>query len=91
MADSGRSRRSGADRATKARGALHQLEEQRRSGTKHAAAYEVKDEGAIYDVIDDDEYGKLVAKRRDEAGEQGSSLWMRTTTRQLRGCSIASV
>ena len=68
MADSGRSRRIGADRATKARGALHQLEEQRRSGTKHATAYEVKDEGAIYDVIDDDEYDKLVAKRRDEAG-----------------------
>lgn len=69
MADTGRSRRTGANRATKARGALHQLEEQRRSGTKHAAAYEVKDEGAIYDVIDDDEYDKLVAKRRDEAGK----------------------
>ena len=68
MADAGRSRRAGTSRADKARGRLHELQELRRSGAKHAAAYEVKEPDAVYDVIDEDEYGELVAKRRDEAG-----------------------
>lgn len=48
--------------------ALAQLKELRNSGKKHADVYEIKAEDAVFDVLDDDEYSKLVNKRRNEAG-----------------------
>lgn len=33
--------------------------------------FEVKDADAVYDVVDEDEYADLVAKRRREGGEIG--------------------
>ena len=68
MADAGRSRRTGASRAGNAQAALQRLKAQRESGTKHAIAYEGKDEEAIFDTVQEDEYVGLVAKRREEAG-----------------------
>ena len=68
MADAGRARRAGASRAGNAQAALQRLKAQRESGTKHAIAYEGKDEAAIFDAVDEDEYVGLVAKRREEAG-----------------------
>ena len=65
----GRSRRTNASRAGNAKAALEKLRAQRESGTKHAIAYEVREEAAIFDAVQEDEYAGLVAKRREEAGE----------------------
>ena len=69
MADAGRSRRTNASRAGNAKAALEALRAQRESGTKHAIAFEVREEAAIFDAVQEDEYAGLVAKRREEAGE----------------------
>lgn len=49
-------------------GALKQLQELRRTKAKHASVYEVKEEQPVYDVVDDDDYADIVAKRRREGG-----------------------
>ena len=74
MADVGRSRRTNASRAGNAKAALEKLRAQRESGTKHAIAFEVREEAAIFDAVQEDEYAGLVAKRREEAGESPQSL-----------------
>ncbi len=52
----------------KAKSALAELAELRKSGAKRADRFEVKEEAAVYDVVDEDEYAKLVQKRREEGG-----------------------
>jgi DNA polymerase alpha subunit A len=39
-----------------------------RSGQRRALTYEVKQEDAVYDVVDEDQYAQIVAKRRMDAG-----------------------
>jgi len=38
------------------------------AGTKRVQNFELKEEKAVYDVVDEDEYAQLVTKRRIEAG-----------------------
>ncbi|PNW83953.1 hypothetical protein CHLRE_04g214350v5 [Chlamydomonas reinhardtii] len=51
--------------AVKAKGALEQLRAARDGGLKRALAYEVKEEAAVYDVVDEQQYAEIVKKRRD--------------------------
>lgn len=67
MADEGRSRRA-ARPASKAAGALAHLKEIRSSGAKHGTIYTLKEEGKVYDVVEEDEYAGIVARRRGEGG-----------------------
>eukprot|EP00775_Hariotina_reticulata_P008339 gene8339-8524_t len=39
------------------------------AGTKRVQNFELKEEKAVYDVVDEDEYAQLVTKRRIEAGD----------------------
>ena len=68
MADEPRSRRVAGRQKGKAASALAQLAELRRTGAKHINVHEVKQEDQVYDVVEEDEYADLVAKRR-EAGK----------------------
>ena len=52
----------------KVKSALQELAELRRSGGKRADLFEVKEEEAVYDVVDEAEYAKIVAQRREEGG-----------------------
>ena len=65
----GRSRRA-VRPASKAAGALAQLAELRRTGVKHVNAYEYKEEDAVFDVVAEDDYADIVARRRGDAGAQ---------------------
>jgi len=51
-----------------AQDALSKLKAARDGGDKRALTYESKKEAELYDVLEDEEYAKLVAKRRDEGG-----------------------
>lgn len=63
---------------------------------KRLDAFELKDEGAVYDVVDEDEYAALVAKRRREGGEfrcggvgaraWGGSAWSAGETKTAAAC-----
>lgn len=79
-----RSRRATAGVSSKggANSALAQLKELRKSGKKHADVYEIKAEDAVFDVLDDDEYSKLVSKRRNEAGRGARGLSPYSTRHQ---------
>jgi hypothetical protein len=44
--------------------ALRALKEARNRGSSRTEEYEVKDEGDVYDVIEEDDYRELVEKRR---------------------------
>lgn len=69
--DECRSKRQVAPRGgLKARSALAELAELRKSGARRADAYEIKEEEAVYDVVDEAQYSKLVQKRREEGGDQ---------------------
>lgn len=46
-----------------------------RTGAKRLDTFELKEEKAVYDVVDDDQYAQLVTKRRIEAG-----AWLRKRT-----------
>lgn len=65
-----RSRRQGpvSQGKAKAKSALEQLKAQREGGHKRLDNYEVKEEEALYDVVDEQQYAQLVSKRRQEAG-----------------------
>ena len=76
MSDEPRSRRA-ARPASKAAGALAKLAELRRSGAKHGAVYDVKEEENVYDVVEESEYADIVAKRRDAGG---TCVWQSTTS-----------
>lgn len=41
-----------------------------RTGAKRLDTFELKEEKAVYDVVDDEQYAQLVTKRRIEAGQQ---------------------
>lgn len=67
----GRSRRQPVVSAGRAgaRSALEALKAAREQGaSKRVADYQVKQEKAVYDVLDEAEYVKLVTKRREEGG-----------------------
>ena len=64
-----RSRRNVQSRSSKLAGVLESLKAARDgSGPKRAATYEVKQEDAVFDVVDEEQYEQLVAKRRMETG-----------------------
>ena len=50
------------------RSALQELAELRKSGGKRVDTYELKEEEAVYDEVDEADYAKLVQKRREEGG-----------------------
>ena len=58
----------------KVRSAIQELAELRKTGGKRVNNYELKEEEAVYDEVDDAEYAKLVAKRREEGGERLGGL-----------------
>ncbi|GLC52568.1 hypothetical protein PLESTB_000644200 [Pleodorina starrii] len=51
--------------AAKAKSALEQLRAAREGSGKRALNFEVKEETAVYDVVDEQEYREIVKKRRD--------------------------
>eukprot|EP00967_Tisochrysis_lutea_P003854 scaffold4607_cov16-Tisochrysis_lutea.AAC.1 len=57
-----------------AKDALSKLKAAREGGDKRALTYEAKKEEGLYDVLEDEEYAKLVAKRRDEGVKDGNAL-----------------
>lgn len=52
----------------KVKNALAELAELRKSGGKRANTFELKEEEAVYDEVDDEEYARIVQKRREEGG-----------------------
>lgn len=77
MEGEGRARRSTAGTTrgrAGAKSALQELAELRKSGGKRVDRYELKEEEAVYDVVDDAEYAKLVQKRREEGGAWGIGI-----------------
>ncbi|PRW60975.1 DNA polymerase alpha catalytic subunit [Chlorella sorokiniana] len=71
MEGEGRARRATAGTTrgrSGAKSALQELAELRKSGGKRVDRFELKEEEAVYDVVDDAEYAKLVQKRREEGG-----------------------
>ena len=69
--EEGRARRTAATLprgGVKVKSALEQLAELRKTGAKRVDTFEVREEEAVYDVVDDAEYAKLVQKRREEGG-----------------------
>jgi DNA polymerase alpha subunit A len=57
------------DRRVKASSALEQLKAAREGGAKRLDKFSLKEEEAVYDVVEDNEYAKIVSKRRAEAGD----------------------
>ena len=53
----------------KAANALAQLKELRATGKKHADVYQLKEEEAVYDEVEEEEFAKMVSKRREEGGK----------------------
>lgn len=53
----------------KFKNALAELAELRKTGGKRADKYELKEEEAVYDEVDEDEYARIVQKRREEGGK----------------------
>ncbi len=70
MSDS-RARRP-AKPASKAKTSLAQLAELRRTGAKRVHNFELKEEDAVYDEVQEQDYAKLVQDRREEAGQMPS-------------------
>eukprot|EP00955_Chlamydomonas_euryale_P047884 353830-Chlamydomonas_euryale.AAC.3 len=65
-----RSRRQPVVSSSKAnaRSALEALKAAREGGVKRAEAYECKEESALYDVVSEQDYATIAAKRRAEGG-----------------------
>lgn len=73
MEGEGRARRATAGTTRggqKAKGALAALAELRKGGGKSGQLdrFELKEEEAVYDVVDEQSYAQLVQKRREEGG-----------------------
>lgn len=62
-APGGRARRTAANRSSKARNLIAEARK------RQAAGLEINEEAAVYDVVDDAQYSKLVAERREAAGD----------------------
>ena len=77
MEGEGRSKRQVGPRGGKARAsALQELAELRKTGGKRADRFEIKEEEQVYDVVDEEQYARLVQKRREEGGAPcGRSVW----------------
>jgi hypothetical protein len=71
-----RSRRNVQSRTSKLAGVLADLTAAREgTGSKRASTFEVKQEDAVFDVVDEEQYEQLVAKRRLETGRRcGAAL-----------------
>ncbi len=83
MEEGGRARRAVVQNGrggVKVKSALQELAELRKSGAKRVDRFELKEEEAVYDVVDDAEYAKLVQKRREEGG---GCPWPRLTPSQV--------
>lgn len=52
----------------KFRNALDELRELKKSGKKRVDEYEVQEEDNVYDEVNEDEYARIVQKRREEGG-----------------------
>jgi len=64
-----RSRRNVQSRTAKLAGVLESLKAAREgTGAKRASTYEVKQEDAVFDVVDEEQYEQIAAKRRLETG-----------------------
>lgn len=57
----------------KFRNALDELRELKKSGKKRVDEYEFQEEDNVYDEVNEDEYARIVQKRREEGG--GFSCW----------------
>ena len=69
MEDGARTRRQPKQPGgSKAKSALAQLAELRRTGAKRAETYECPSEDAVYDEMEEDDYARLVVERQREAG-----------------------
>lgn len=66
MSDS-RARRA-AKPASKAKTSLAQLAELRRTGGKRVHDFELTEEDAVYDEVQEQDYARLVQDRREQAG-----------------------
>ena len=66
MSDS-RARRAGKP-VSKAKTSLAQLAELRRTGGKRVHDFELTEEDAVYDEVQEQDYAKLVQDRREQAG-----------------------
>eukprot|EP00899_Mesostigma_viride_P010487 jgi/Mesvir1/1943/Mv22962-RA.2 len=72
MADEGEgrpSRRQPSARKTVVKSALEELASIRKGGGKRAETFHVRIEDNVYDTVEEGEYARLVAKRREEGGE----------------------
>lgn len=68
-----RSRRNVQSRSSKLAGVLADLKAAREgTGAKRVATFEVKQEDAVFDVVDEEQYEQLAAKRRLETGARSS-------------------
>ncbi|PSC73303.1 DNA polymerase alpha catalytic subunit [Micractinium conductrix] len=71
MEEGGRARRAVTQNGRggkKVKSALAELAELRASGAKRVDSFEVREEEAVYDEMDEAQYAKLVKKRREEGG-----------------------
>ena len=78
-----RSRRQPCQRAStvQAKSALETLKAAREGGSKRLDSYELKEESAVYDVVEGQAYAELVAARRKEAGQKQGAGGVITHTR----------
>jgi DNA polymerase alpha subunit A len=60
--------RRGANKAAKAEAAAAQLKNLREKGLKRIDTVAEAEDNAVYDVVTDEEYAKIVNKRREEYG-----------------------
>lgn len=51
-----------------AKNAIEALRAAREGGARRAATFEVKDESALYDVVSEQDYAQIAAKRRADGG-----------------------
>lgn len=63
------SRREKKPARAKAANALAAMAELRKTGKRQADTYEVKEEDDVYDMVDEEQYERLVSKRQKEVGQ----------------------
>ena len=71
MDDTGRNRRQSVIHGrggSKFKNALQELKELRQTGGKRADTFDVKEEDAVYDEVDEAQYAQIVQQRREEGG-----------------------
>lgn len=67
--------RSRRQKSTHVSDAIARLKEEREGGVgSRVKGFNVREEGSVYDVVDEDNYAKIVEKRRQEGGE-GLNAW----------------